>query len=308
MNHKRYHKFFIITLLFLWLVVGIVQETTVQAQTVSQLKLLIPLYIDPPGSNDEWGNVAEAASNVPITVIVNPNNGPDGCPLDNNYVDGINRLHDAGITILGYVYTEWGTRDMQNVKADIDLYDQCFNIEGIFLDQTATGTNKLNYYRELYRYVKEESLNLDKVVLNPGTNIHEDYLTVGDTIGIFGDYSNNWPGYQPDDYVYTYPAERFAIFVYAVPDADTMEAYIGLAVDRNIGYVYLTNDIIPNPWDTLPSFFDSLLATLTPIPPGPPDDPPTPTNPIPEPATLFLFGAGLVGVLVFAKKKLNMRK
>jgi hypothetical protein len=29
-----------------------------------------------------------------------------------------------------------------------------------------------------------------------------------------------------------------------------------------VGYVYLQNDNVPNPWDSLPSYFASLLAAL----------------------------------------------
>ena len=29
-----------------------------------------------------------------------------------------------------------------------------------------------------------------------------------------------------------------------------------------VGFIYLTDDTVPNPWDTLPAYFPSLLAAL----------------------------------------------
>jgi hypothetical protein len=31
---------------------------------------------------------------------------------------------------------------------------------------------------------------------------------------------------------------------------------------QHVGFVYLTDDTLPNPYDTLPSYFSSLLAAL----------------------------------------------
>ena len=31
---------------------------------------------------------------------------------------------------------------------------------------------------------------------------------------------------------------------------------------KYVGYIYLQNDDLPNPWDSLPSYFDDLLDAL----------------------------------------------
>jgi hypothetical protein len=31
---------------------------------------------------------------------------------------------------------------------------------------------------------------------------------------------------------------------------------------QHVGYIYLTDDDLPNPWDSLPSYFDALLGEL----------------------------------------------
>jgi hypothetical protein len=53
----------------------------------------------------------------------------------------------------------------------------------------------------------------------------------------------------------SYSSDKFAMIVHSVPDVDTMKSYIDLAVARGIGYVYVTDDTLPNPYDSLPSYW-----------------------------------------------------
>lgn len=287
--------------MFLGVIVGGFQFTPALAFTLDSgidLELLIPLYSYPTWWNPEtylWDEVVEAHSRIPTTVIVNPHNGPGGeCP-NADYQEGLQALRDAGVTILGYAYTDYARRDIETVKGEIDQYDNsCFDIDGIFLDQVSSKASNIGYYQELYTYVRSLP-NLDYVFLNPGTRTDELYLTVSDSIVVFEDYSINWPTYQPDDYVAAYPAEQFAMLGHTLLDTELIEAYIDLAVERNIGHVYLTDDVMPNPWDELPSFLDHLLAAMVSKSSLPPDDPPSP-NPVPEPAPLLLFWLALLGI------------
>lgn len=242
---------------------GMIQPTTSWAQTNVRVQILIPLYIYP---DDRWNDVANAASKVPVTVVINPNSGPGTCPPGAAYIQGLNTLRNAGVTIVGYVPTTNGDRPINTVKADIDLYVQCFNIHGVFLDETATTLDKLSYYGELYDYIRSKP-NFNTVVLNPGTNINEQYVSrpAGDISIIFESYSTEWPGYDPDSYVSAYPAERFAMLVHTTSDVNTMKSHVDLALTRHIGYVYVTNDIMDNPWDTLPSYWTEFVDYLASI-------------------------------------------
>jgi proteasome lid subunit RPN8/RPN11 len=228
------------------------------------LEILIPLYAYPNWYDPEtyiWDDVAAANSQVPITVIINPDSGPGGCPPNVDYQHGLDDLREAGVTILGYVHTSYSERDVEDVKSEIDQYDQCFDIHGIFLDEVYGGScsaERCGYYQELYEYVKSRP-NLDTVICNPGTQVDECYLSrpACDTVVAFEGYSSSWPEYEPCAYVTAYPSERFALIVHSVPDVDTMKSHIDLAVARNIGYVYVTDDTLPNPYDSLPSFWQA---------------------------------------------------
>lgn len=231
-----------------------------------RVQLLIPLYSYPTWYNPPtyiWDDVAAANSLVPVTAIINPANGPGGGPPNSDYVVGLNTLRGAGVTILGYVYTGYGARDSNAVQADIDLYDQYFDIDGIFFDEVASSAAQLDYYQSLYTYVLDRP-NLERVVLNPGTHIDEAYLSTLSqaTAIIFEDAVSSWNGYVPDGYVYEYTPERFAMLAHTVGDSSQLAHTIDLATTRQIAYVYLTDDSLPNPWNSLPAFWSDELTYL----------------------------------------------
>lgn len=225
------------------------------------LRIMIPLYVYPSWyapSEYAWDDVAAAASDVPVTAIINPDSGPV-FPLDENYTYGLNDLRNGGVTLLGYVATGYGVRDSAAVKADIDLYDAYYNIDGIFLDEADNTTNQLAYYTDLYAYIKS-CTNLDEVVVNPGINTVENYLAepACDTAVIF-EVDTGWTNHTPDAYIADYPPERFCALLYNVTNEAAMRQYVDLAVQRNIGYLYVTDDNGANPWDTIPSYWSTLV-------------------------------------------------
>lgn len=232
-----------------------ISETTVGT---GDLQILLPLYSYPnwytPGAYI-WDDVAAAAQKVPVTAIINPNNGPDGGPPNSDYVVALAQLRDAGVTILGYVYTSYGARSLAAVKSDIDLYDEFYNIHGIFFDETASTAAQLSYYAELYNYVKAKE-NLEIVVTNPGTQCDESYISLPATnTALIFENDTGWPAYTVDAYVSRYETTRFASLMYKVVGADAMRGFIDLAVSRQIGYVYVTSDSGANPWDSLPDYW-----------------------------------------------------
>ncbi|EAW34925.1 hypothetical protein L8106_04054 [Lyngbya sp. PCC 8106] len=234
-----------------------------QPENTTNIQLLIPLYSYPTWYNQDtyfWPEVVKTAKKVPTTVIINPNNGPGGGPPNQDYTKGLEDLRKANMNILGYVATNYGKRNIAEVKADIDLYNTDYNLEGIFLDEAASGSDQLGYYQEIYNYIKAQP-NLDTVVLNQGTHPDEGYLTkpAADIAIIFENYSTAWPEYQPSAYVSHYDAQRFSCLIHTVPDAATMKSHIDKAVERNIQYVYITDDSPDNPdqdpWNSLPSYW-----------------------------------------------------
>ncbi len=234
-------------------------------QASPKLQILLPLYIYPNYYDRNkylWKQVARSAKKVPIIAIINPNNGPNHAPPNRDYQQGIKDLHQAGVKIVGYVSTNYSNRDIQSVKQDIDLYTKYFNIDGIFLDEAANTQAKLSYYRELYQYIKSRS-TLDRVIINPGTDLLESYLRepVADLFAIFENDLQAWTNYRPPAYYKKYPSPYFAALIHTAVDRRSMKNTIDRAAKYNFGYIYITNDSTHttnhNPWDSLPSYWQA---------------------------------------------------
>lgn len=231
----------------------------------SKLKILIPLYIYPNWYERDkyiWKQVASAGKKVPIVAIINPNNGPDSKSPNVDYQQGLKDLHQSGVKIVGYVHSGYGKRDLSLVKADIDLYLKYFNVDGIFVDETASSKDKLEYYNQIYKHIKSQPKSL-QVIINPGTDLDESYIKkpVADVAVIFENEQKVWSKYHPPVYTKHYSSQHFAALIHTTANSQLMKTTLDRAANSNFGYVYITNDSTNspnhNPWDTLPSYWQS---------------------------------------------------
>ena len=234
------------------------------------LEILIPLYIYPTPSQSEtyaWRQLTLAQPHVPITAVINPNSGPGNGSPNPDYAQGLADLRAAHISLLGYVSTRYGERNIGEVKKEIDLYNQYYNINGIFLDEAASNSTQLKYYQELYTYIKAKPA-LSQVVLNQGTQPDEGYLSksAADTVVIFENYAKEWAGYSVPSYTQNYANARFSMLVHSAPDVETMKQSIDLALARHVKYVYVTDDrpdsADQDPWNQLPSYWDEEIKYI----------------------------------------------
>jgi hypothetical protein len=88
------------------------------------------------------------------------------------------------------------------------------------------------------------------VVLNPGTDTAECYMSAGDVIVNFENVYAQYVGWTPANWVSKYSASRFWQIIYSTSQADMREA-VALSKKRNAGWVYVTDDGEANPYDTL---------------------------------------------------------
>jgi len=220
------------------------------------LGIMVPAYFY-PSSGGYWNALDSAASLVPLIAIMNPDSGP-GTSQDNTYVQALAKLHQAGGTVIGYVHTSYGARPLTDVEADIDLYLSFYKLDGFFIDEMTSDENAshLDYYAAIYQYIKAKNTNYT-VFGNPGSNTREDYITrpTDDGLMIFEDDGANYPGFTPSSWVFQHPAQQFVHLPYDVATATIMSNYVGLAVSRHAGWIYITDDTLPNPYDTLPSYW-----------------------------------------------------
>jgi Spherulation-specific family 4/Collagen triple helix repeat (20 copies) len=266
--------------------------------------LLIPYYLNP---NNPYGDadaqrlldLMKQYHDVPTLVVLNPATGP-GATADPNYTNFINLLHGAGGTVLGYVATGFGTRLEADVKLDIDkwlsLYPQT---DSIFLDEMPWDTGPGNVgtaYIDLYKRYTDycHTHGLSPVVGNPGTNQQPLWFTTNTSDIIIVHEDLTWPteasmegnfiGGHAD-----YPYTMRAALVY---NQATLDAGLLATLRKNVQWVYVTNDNLTggalNPWDTLPTYLDTLFAAMHPAGGG--------TSVLGDPVTVAHGGTGVTTV------------
>lgn len=254
--------------------------------------LLVPAYFYP--SNDPnlslWDEMTAAASQgVGITAIMNPNSGPSNA-VNSDYTAAVGAFRAAGGKVIGYVPTGYGARDASAVLADVNAYQNFYQIDGIFLDEMHNIAGTLPYYENLRTNISSINTNY-KVFGNAGTNTLEGYMNTADVLVTF-ENQTGYSTYTPDSWTNNYAANRFAHLLYNVSSSSEMQANLALAASRNVGYIYVTNDSGANPWDTLPSYWNAEIAAV---------------SAVPEPETygMMLLGLGLIGWQSRRRQKLN---
>jgi hypothetical protein len=233
-----------------------------QPSVAGPLQVLVPAYFYPAGNPNYWDEMTTAARIIDLTAILNPASGP-GPSADPNYVNAVNNLHAAGGHVVGYVFTDYGNRSESAVEADIRSYISFYKIDGIFLDQQSTDPTRVGYYADLYRFIKAQNPSFE-VIANPGTNTLEDYLSTptADVVVTFENLGINYPGDVPAAWTSKYAPSHFANLIHTESSASAMAADLQLAQQRNVGWVFVTDAGLPNPYDRLPSYWDQEAALI----------------------------------------------
>jgi hypothetical protein len=219
---------------------------------------LIPLYTDP--SDASWDVVVAAKTahpSVPVIAVVNPDSGP-GASQDGAYTSGIAKLTGANIAVLGYVATGYTSRDPQTeVEPEIDDWVAWYpGVTGIFFDEQSNVAGDEPYYATLDAYAKGKGLTF--TVGNPGTDTAESFVGVLDMMLIYESDGLPSPA-SLGGWHANYDKKNFGIIPYAVPALDS--AFVAQA-KLSVGYIYMTDDDLPNPWDSASSYFGALLGEL----------------------------------------------
>jgi hypothetical protein len=229
--------------------------------------LIIPAYFYPTWWDAEtnlWDEVALAAAKVPIVAIINPNSGP-GTETNADYQRVVTEIGQAGGRLIGYVHTSYTERDQATVLAEVDLYYDWYGVDGIFFDEITNDGDPahLAYYQACFDRVRGHDAEA-LVVLNPGTDAPAEYLDVSTQMLIFEkDHANNpLTAWTPSAWVGDTVAQRVSVLAHNVPDAAAMQAVLTHADAVNAGWFYITDDVLPNPWDTLPGYWEEMVEAV----------------------------------------------
>ncbi|SRR5579885_315277 len=222
--------------------------------TADPTGVMVPLYTYPGQTWDTVIQAKNANPAVPVVAIINPSNGPGS--YDPNYASGITSLKQAGIIVLGYVFTGYGSRDAGSIESDINSYKNWYGVNGIFFDEMSNVAGQEGYYKNLSEYAKSQGLAM--TVGNPGADTAASYIGTMDNIIIY----ENW-GLPTSTYLAgwhtSYSKDNFAIIPYGVSSLDS--SYVAAAA-AYVKYIYITDDSLPNPWDSVPSYFGALVSAV----------------------------------------------
>src|SRR5579875_452948 len=155
-----------------------------QALATSSTGIIVPLYMDPGSYWTQLIQVKNAHPSVPIVAIANPNNGP-GSSIDSNYVNGIAQLQSAGIVVVGYVHTLYGSRSTTTLETEMNEWHNWYHVTGIFFDEMANTAGYESYYSNLSSYAASHGMGF--TIGNPGTDTIASYMGTESNLCIYED-------------------------------------------------------------------------------------------------------------------------
>ncbi|KAF3906581.1 Spherulin-4 [Dactylellina cionopaga] len=226
--------------------------------------ILFPLYIYPdPGCWDRVFTVVSRHPEQHFTLVINPNSGPgtDKFP-DAEYTDAIAKLNVyKNVTLIGYVHTTYGTRDLTQVIAEVERYaawstysDVDIHVDGIFVDEAPgeLGERKahLSYLKTLHGAVKRAFEAVDSqgyLVTNPGRIVEKVFYNYADSIVsyeaafktmIFPDtlFTSTNRKLSPGT-----PSERQSVLIHTFDGSRRKQSeLVQTLVNKGIGEVYVT--------------------------------------------------------------------
>jgi hypothetical protein len=225
------------------------------------LGTIVPAYFYPvPGS--PWVQLNDAARRIPVVAIMNPGNGP-GTATDANYAAAVGALQAAGGKVIGYVHTSYTARPLNDVKANVTTFFALYpSLDGIFVDEMTNDASvpHQTYYLNLKAHIRALRPGA-MIVGNPGTQTLAGYLSATDTLVTY-EGGEGYGDYATDAWTFGRAATNFSHLCYAIPTPAAMSNCVALAVSRNVGWVFVTHDVLPNPWDTLPPYWTAEVALL----------------------------------------------
>ena len=232
----------------------------------SSIFILLPLYVYPGTSASAWSAVFSAISAYPSVqwqIVINPNSGPGaaGSYPDSNYIYGVSQLNSySNVLLEGYVDTAFTSRNINNVKTDINTYANWANcpsstcgtsnisMAGIFFDDvtTVSNTTTRNYMKTVasYAYAQVPS-DVTPVIFNPGTKGPTVFFSYCSTMVEFEDYYSN---YMPTT-ISSLPAQyldQSAIIIHDTPSSANIASLVHTMNQDGIEAVYFTSDCCYN--------------------------------------------------------------
>lgn len=240
-------------------------------------------YINPLADPAAWNRLIGYDSDKMPILVANVVNGPDSA-VDKDWQDVITRGAGSGKIVLGYVRTGYlgvstqafktrlGSGDLADwtaqIEEDVDMWYTLYgeNMGGIFFDEGWPECGADNKYVDLYKYINDYTKRTHPgayTVLNPGSPMAACFEDTMDTLLTFElSYDAYKNSYTPNDWTPKDPRKLWHI-VYNVPESAVVEV-ANLAKERGVSFIEITDDVMPNPYDTLSadSYIQKMLDAI----------------------------------------------
>lgn len=231
--------------------------------------IIIPFYAYPKLwlRENEWTRLTASARQHPvldIRVVINPANGPGAAsgPDFENYAAGITLLREAGVSVVGYVDTDYAEKPLAAVASEIQNYRQFYpgKLSGIFFDQMAYSPRQESYYQQ--STATATGAGFSYTIGNPGVVIPASYAGSCTIINV---YENAGYPELPGALARLQSTsaygkrEGYSVLAYNVERLDSawLQEVVGF-----VGFVYVAGRGQERDWDCLPPFFDAFLQEV----------------------------------------------
>ncbi|WP_432989299.1 spherulation-specific family 4 protein [Dactylosporangium sp. CA-233914] len=242
--------------------------TSATADGVGQ-RLAVPAYFYPGGDGAAlWQRLTGPGTGI---AVANPFSGP-GKTRDPLYAAAIAAARAGGVTVLGYVPTgylgttgrttrlgqttpaAWSAQVQQDIETWYRLYGGD-GLGGIFFDEVQNVCGPDGAYARTYRALDEHTRAWHRgafTVVNPGIETEPCYADIGDVILTFEGTYDTYRQWKPPAWQRAIDPRRLWHLVHGTATIEQLDDAMRLSKQRNAGYVYVTPDVLANPWDTLP--------------------------------------------------------
>lgn len=236
---------------------------------VNATAIFLPLYLYP--FNSSWDGVTKSIAQYPdlnFQIVIAPN--LINVLPDINYITHLEILNNyTNVQTLGYVPTNWATRDIALVQQEINCYASWANftaaniqVSGIFFDEapSAPNTDNLSYMGNVTSYAKSLlGPGKNKITFNPGVTVNASWYNIADEIIIFED---TWAKFEQAG-ITPMPPELQQKSIYLIHnftgDSDLQHDLISNLTEQHIAGAFVTTQDGYTSMSTLwPDFVDAL--------------------------------------------------
>lgn len=251
------------------------------ATTLPELQQKVAIVSYWSGGSSKWATMYAGYPTASL-CIMNSSSGP-GSSADAAFQAQFTTAISNGWIPVHYLTTnywdEFGVQDdgvardpsdLSGIKDEIDrIFTFYPNCKGVFLDEMNSDPDRVSNGDgihlacciEIRDYVKDTYGDDKLVIWNPGTGMDEAFIDVGD---IFMTAESSMSSYRGDDvesWVFNYPASKFWHVAHTTSSSE-YEEFVSLSRERNAGWVSCTDDVQPNPYNDLPTYYTALVAAV----------------------------------------------